>query len=97
MCLDAIHATESDASDGHLDAPAPADAQGRRFAWSWRITTISVEDGFPESRRLDLLSAGGERGGCIATAAALLPWRLRRHIGKQQRGDVSPIDIFNLY
>jgi hypothetical protein len=26
MCLDAINATGSDASDGHLDAPAPTDA-----------------------------------------------------------------------
>ncbi len=26
MCLDAIHATGSDASNGHLDAPAPTDA-----------------------------------------------------------------------
>jgi hypothetical protein len=26
MCLDAIDATRSDANDGHLDAPAPADA-----------------------------------------------------------------------
>jgi hypothetical protein len=26
MCLDAIDATGSDANDGHLDAPAPADA-----------------------------------------------------------------------
>jgi hypothetical protein len=37
---------------------------------------ISVEDGFPESCRLDPLSAGGERDGCSATTAALPLWRV---------------------
>jgi hypothetical protein len=57
---------------------------------------ISVEDGFPESRQLDPLSAGGERGGCSATMAALLPWRLCCHMGGQRWGNVSLLDVFNL-
>jgi hypothetical protein len=50
MCLDTIDAIGSDANDGQLDARTPTDAQRRRIAWSRRITTISVEDDFPESR-----------------------------------------------
>jgi hypothetical protein len=57
---------------------------------------ISVEDGFPESRQPDPLSAGEERGGCSATTAALPPWRFRRHMGRQRREHVSPLDVFNL-
>jgi hypothetical protein len=32
MCLDAIDAIGSEANDGQLDAPAPADAKERRIA-----------------------------------------------------------------
>jgi hypothetical protein len=51
---------------------------------------ILVEDGFPESCQLDLLSAGGERGGCSATMGALPPWV------DSDGGNVSLLDVFNL-
>jgi hypothetical protein len=72
MCLEAIDATGSNANDGQSNAPAPADAQGRKIAWSQRNTMISVEDGFPESCQLNLVSAGEEWGGCFAATAAKL-------------------------
>ena len=42
MCLDAIDATGSDASDGHLLAPNTADAEGRWNARSQLVLTIPM-------------------------------------------------------
>ncbi len=42
MCLDAIDATGSNASNGNLLAPNTADAEGRRNARSQLILTIPV-------------------------------------------------------